>query len=85
MDANNTNQIINIDLLAEKVADILEKRKPKEPVQMEGGTKFAAEVLNYKPATVYQKINEIPHSKKGGRNWFKREELEQYLEDRGFY
>ena len=48
-----------------------------------GGLDLAVEVTRLQPRTIYKKCHfkTIPHSKKGGRLYFRRSELEQWIAD----
>lgn len=93
MDAQHIKEIVRpladaiAEAILEKVAEGLAEIEAEKAKQMEGGVDFAAAFLDLAKTTIriYCHEGKIPHYKKGGRLWFKREELEQYLEDRGHY
>lgn len=54
----------------------------KNAIKLElGGLDLAVEVTGLQPRTIYKKCHfkAIPHSKKGGRLYFRRSELEQWI------
>ena len=47
------------------------------------GIEFAAKELGLKSQTVYQRIGKIPHRKLHGKLYFKRSQLQNYIEQKG--
>ena len=65
--------------------NLISRSTPQEkPEPQEGGVDFALGVLGvYSRSTLYKLTSEgaIPHTKRGRTLWFKRSELEKWLED----
>ena len=51
--------------------------------QWQQGAEFAAKELGLKVQTVYQQIDKIPHRKIHGKLYFKRSQLQNYIEQKG--
>jgi excisionase family DNA binding protein len=66
--------------IKEVLHDELQKLKPALPDTL--GLKEAAELLKFKITTLYEKTSRklIPHFKKGNKLYFKRAELEEWIQ-----
>lgn len=72
-----------IDAIAERVAELLEARRPTGPEPWIG-VEAAAEHLNCRPQRIYNLIGqgELPHRKDGRRLLFRRSDLDAWLDGR---
>lgn len=46
-----------------------------------GNISFASKILGLSPSTIYQRLDRIPHAKQGGKLFFNRGQLLDYLND----
>jgi excisionase family DNA binding protein len=70
-----------LDALASDVRAIRNHVKPAEERDEFGGLGLAVKVTGLAERTIYKKTHrrEIPHSRVGGRLYFRRSELEQWI------
>ncbi len=71
-----------LDALTVEVRKALNTRQDHKPLDELGGMDLAVEVTGLSPKTIYKKTmaRSIPHTKKGGRLYFRRSELERWID-----
>ena len=82
MQVNPFEEIVaRLDALATDVRTLKRRAEDKPPKDELGGLELAQAVTGLAPSTLYKLTSrgEIPHSKPGGRLYFRRSELEQWL------
>ncbi len=80
----NPFEVINqrldrIEELLVKLTDKMDELPPKEKRYM--GTREAAEWLGISRSSLYSQLKSIPHTKRGKRLYFDREELASYVKN----
>lgn len=81
-----TNPFLEIAARLDSIDAALRTLRTRTEVRAQqdlGGLELAVEVTGYQPRTIYKKVHlkEIPHMKRGGRLFFSRTQLEQWISD----